>query len=112
MKPQDGAAELIQGQKIIIGTMATGWLSTMGMLLEYIPVILGSIVTFLSAILLMTLIWKRILEGKLLSLKVKKEEREDEEEEKKREVLSRMAQGLECRRCTDGEYADQIEEDS
>ena len=108
MKPEDGA-DLIQGKIITGAAAATSWLSVIGTLLEIIPMLIGVVVAFLSAILLITQIKKRSLEGELLSLKLKKKKREDAEEEEKREVQRRIALGLECKRCTDEKYADQIE---
>ena len=99
MKPH-GAAEILQGKIATGAAAATGWLSVIGTLLEVIPVLLGIVVAFLSAVLLSKQIKKRSLEGKLLSFKVKEKEREEAENEVKR----REAEGLPCRRCTDKEH--------
>lgn len=106
MKPHDGA-DLIQGNIAIGATAGISWLSTMGTLLEVIPSLLGIVVIFLSAVLLLTQIKNRRLKNRILENDLEKQERE--EEERKVEVRCLEGQGFKCKRHTDKKYTTQTE---
>lgn len=91
MNPQ-GGVDLVQSPKLAAGVAAVGGVSGLGAIFGVIPIILGIIVSALTATMLVVLIRMHWINSKKIAMEYK---------QLKEEAKRRKKEGLPCRRCTD-----------